>query len=137
LSPPAHKAGAPGAGAHGPAPLWRRALALSLLSLAGAGPFAVLASELLVVQAAAGAGAWAALALFLVGASMAFVAVLKHVVGALDPAGDAPGARRASRAEVACVLVPFVLLVAVGLAMPPALHDVLSQAAAAVGGGGA
>jgi hydrogenase-4 component F len=128
-------AGGPqGAGASG---AWRGTMALSLLSLAGAGPFAIAASELLVMQAAAGAGAWAALALLVLGVAVAFTGVLKHVVGALHAGGD-PAPRPADRrqaAEVACVLAPFVALLVLGLTMPPALRDALQQAAALVGGG--
>jgi hydrogenase-4 component F len=117
-------------------PLWGGALVASLLSLVGAAPFAVFLSEFLVLQAAAAAGAWAVVALLVLGLGIVFAGVVVHLVaiGWGEPSFQTK-VSRAGPFEAATVVVPLAALVVLGLFMPGALRDALDQAVRVVGGG--
>jgi len=123
-------------GAARASPLWGGALVASLLSLVGAAPFAIFVSELMVLQAAASAGAWMVVAFFLVATGIVFAGVLRHLI----PLGwGAPSEPRptfgGARGEAAVVIVPLVALVVLGVFMPSGLREILEGAARVVGGG--
>jgi hydrogenase-4 component F len=118
-------------------PLWGGALVVSLLALVGAAPFALFVSEFLVIQAAAAAGAWAALGLLLFGLGVVFAGAMRHAVFVgWGPEGAAGRPLEGTRAEAALVLLPLGLVALLGVYFPPALRDAIEQAARAVGGGG-
>lgn len=123
-------------GAWKSAPLWAFGLFGSLLALIGAAPFSVFMSEFLIAKAAVDARAWAALALFLAGAGVIFVAILGHAIplfwGRPEPE-RAPV--RATLLEGALVSLPLLILLFLGIFMPPGLKEMIVRAAAVVQGG--
>src|SRR5712691_2495344 len=60
--------------------LWGIALLGSVLALIGVAPFSVFMSEYQLLRAAAGAGAWIVLALFLAASSVVFLSALRHLI---------------------------------------------------------
>src|SRR6266481_4865784 len=60
--------------------LWGIALLVSLLALIGVAPFSIFMSEYQLLRAAAGAGAWLALVLFLLASGIVFISALRHLI---------------------------------------------------------
>jgi hydrogenase-4 component F len=118
------------------APLWGGSFFLSLLVLIGVAPFAIFMSEFQVLRAAADAGSFGVLALFLAGTAIVFVGALRHAVAAAwGKAVQEPTPHKASLAEVALVVVPLAALLALGLWMPEPLREVIKCAAGVIQGG--
>ena len=114
---------------------WGGAFFASLLVIIGMAPFAVFMSELQVLRAAADAGAYWSMAVFLAGACIVFVGASRYAVEAawgdsvVEPR-DVP-AGLASRTLISGALGALLLL---GLWLPGPLRLALEQAAAVVGG---
>jgi hydrogenase-4 component F len=115
--------------------LWGAALLISLLALIGVAPFSIFMSEYQLLRAAVGAGAWAALVLFLAASGVVFVAALRHLI---DMAYGVPsGDRRVlpdSRLALPIIAVAAGLLIALGIWMPVSLLHAIGRAASVVGG---
>jgi hydrogenase-4 component F len=117
------------------APVWGKGLLVSLLCLIGVAPFAIFMSELQVLSAAASAGAWWTMGIFLAGIGGVFLGALRHaisIVWGAPPEGVEP--ERASAFEAVLAFAPMAALLALGLWMPHVLRDAIAQAAAIVGG---
>jgi hydrogenase-4 component F len=115
-------------------PLWGTGLLLSLLALIGVVPFAVFMSELQIVKAAADSHRIAVLALFLLAAGVVFIGAFGHataIAWGKPPAGARP--QPARLVDVLLVIAPLLLLLLLGLWMPPPLRDVFEQAARVIG----
>ena len=117
------------------APVWGKALLLSLLCLIGVAPFAIFMSELQIVSAAAAGGAWWTMGLFLFGVGVVFVGALKHAISMSwgEPVAGVQE-ERADALEAVLAFAPMAALLALGLWMPAFLHNAIVQAAAIVGG---
>ena len=115
--------------------VWGVALLVSLLALIGVAPFSIFMSEYQLLRAAVGAGAWAALVLFLAASGVVFVAALRHLIDMAygPPAPDVVAARRSLLAWP-IVGVAGTLLLALGIWMPVLLRDALLRAATIVAG---
>lgn len=119
-------------------PLWGTGLFGSILALIGVAPFAVFMSELLTLKAAVESGRYVAMAVFLLGAATVFVGALRHAMemawgGKAEIAGPA---ERPSVLERLVVVVPLLLILILGLWMPPAFRRMLQAASAVLSGGG-
>src|SRR6266700_2287215 len=96
--------------------LWGIALLGSVLALIGVAPFSVFMSEYQLLRAAAGAGAWIVLLLFLAASSVVFVSALRHLI---DMAFGVPKAAVVSvagdgKAALMIVVTAMVLLLLLG-----------------------
>ncbi len=112
-----------------------RGFLLSLLVLIGVAPFAIFMSEFQLLKAAVDRGAFTAMVLFLAGAGVVFIGVLRHAIGAAwNPSLTEPQPERASLADRTLVLVPLAVLLVLGLWMPDALRAALNQAADVIRG---
>ena len=115
--------------------LWGIALVVSLLALIGVAPFSIFMSEYQLLRAAVGAGAWAALGLFLAASGVVFVSALRHMI---DMAYGAPEADQrampASRLALPIVIVAVGLLLVLGLWMPLSLSQAIGRAASVLAG---
>ena len=115
-------------------PLWGTGLLLSLLALIGVVPFAVFMSELQIVKAAADSHRIAVLAIFLLAAGVVFIGAFGHATAIAW--GKPPAGARTQPArlvDVLLVIAPLLLLLLLGLWMPPPLRDVFEQAARVIG----
>jgi hydrogenase-4 component F len=115
--------------------LWGTALLVSLLALIGVAPFSIFMSEYQLLRAAAGAGAWLALVLFLAASVVVFVSALQHLIAMTfgDPqAHEAPS--REGRLAIPIVVVAIALLLVLGLWMPLSLLQAIGSAAAVLAG---
>jgi hydrogenase-4 component F len=123
-------------GASAVSPLWGGALVVSLLALIGMAPFAVFLSEFLVLKAAADAGAWAVVVLFVVGTSIVFAGVLRHLIAIGWGEGEAAGEfKPGPRWEIALPAVPLAAVFVLGLWMPALMRTALDQATRIIAGG--
>jgi len=123
-------------GALAASPVWGAGLLVSLLALLGAAPFAMFATELMILRTAVGAGSTAVAAVFLAAALTAFVGALRLVIPmAWGPAGETVGPLGASAADRVQVLLALLALLALGLFLPAFLAGILSRAAAVIAGG--
>ena len=115
--------------------LWGIALLVSLLALIGVAPFSIFMSEYQLLRAAAGTGAWLALALFLIASGVVFVSALRHLIDMAfgDPKAHEPPAREGKLAVPIVVLAVGLLLV-LGLWMPLSLSQAIASAAAVLAG---
>ena len=121
---------------------WGQGLFWGLLVLIGVAPFAVFMSELMVLKAAADAGAYWTLALFLLGTGIIFVGVLRHAVDAAwgEPPAMPSAARPEPHPEVPgvtqrlLVWAPLALLLLLGVWLPDWLGTAIARAAQVVGG---
>src|SRR5437763_339941 len=115
--------------------LWGLALVGSVLALIGAAPFSVFMSEYQLLRAAAGTGAWLALALFLIASGVVFVSALRHLI---DMAFGDPKAHEAQAREgklaIPIVALAVGLLLVLGLWMPLSLSQAIASAAAVLAG---
>jgi hydrogenase-4 component F len=115
--------------------IWGMALLVSLLALIGVAPFSIFMSEYQLLRAAVGAGAWAALVLFLAASGVVFVAALRHLIDmAYGPPAPDVIAPRDSRLALPIVGVAGGLLLVLGLWMPVPLLNAIGRAAAIVAG---
>lgn len=116
-------------------PLWGAGLFGSILALIGVAPFAIFLSELFILKAAAEAGRYAAMAIFLLGTGTVFVGALRHAIDmawGVKPAAITSGAN--SVAEWIVVIVPLLLLALLGLWMPAWFIDMLERSAGVLAG---
>ncbi len=115
--------------------LWGIALLVSLLALIGVAPFSIFMSEYQLLRAAAGAGAWLALVLFLIASGIVFISALRHLIDMVfgEPqAHQAPA--REGKLSVPIVVVAVGLLLVLGLWMPLSLSQAIGSAAAVLAG---
>ena len=114
--------------------IWGLGLLGSILTLIGAAPFAIFMSEYQLLRAAAGAGAWVVLVLFLAAGAVVFIAALRHLIDmAYGDPRQAPVSRRNGAAAVITVASALGLLLLLGLWLPQWFSDALGSAAAVVG----
>lgn len=117
-------------------PVWGSGFFISLLALVGMAPFAVFMSEIQIVKAAADQGAVTTLSLFLGAAAVVFVGALSH---AMSVAWGEPPAYRQSEPnrliDATLVAAPLVLLLVLGVWMPPAFRSAIEQARAVLEAG--
>src|SRR5712692_5336242 len=87
--------------------LWGIALLGSVLALIGVAPFSVFMSEYQLLRAAAGAGKWLVLVLFLAASSVVFLSALRHLIDMAygDPKSSVRGARPGARGGKAGALI--------------------------------
>jgi hydrogenase-4 component F len=115
--------------------LWGVALLVSLLALIGVAPFSIFMSEYQLLRAAAGAGAWFVLVLFLAASGVVFVSALRHLI---DMAYGVPAVRQRGARDrglaLPIVVVATALLLVLGVWMPLSLSDAIGSAAAVLAG---
>ena len=112
-------------------PLWGAGLALSLLALIGAAPFATFMSEFLLVKAGIDAAAWLPVALLLAASTIVFIRMLKQAIDiAWKPVAGVPiqPAEREGMAARLVVVLPLILLLVLGLWMPSFLSEFIRKA---------
>ena len=115
--------------------VWGIALLVSLLALIGVAPFSIFMSEYQLLRAAVGAGAWAALVLFLAASGVVFVAALRHLIDmAYGPPASPAAMPRDSRLAWPILGVAGGLLLVLGIWMPVPLLDAIGRAATIVAG---
>jgi hydrogenase-4 component F len=115
-------------------PLWGTGLLLGLLVLVGVVPFAIFMSELQIVKAAADTQAIGVLVAFLLAAGVVFIGVFGHATSmAWGRPPEAAERQPARLVDGLLVIVPLVLLLLLGLWMPPPLLEVFEQAARVIG----
>jgi len=112
--------------------VWGLAVLIGILTLIGVAPFAVFMSELQILMAAVGAGATAALIIFLAGVGIVFVGALGHVIAVAWGGSAETVAPRLSWAEWGILAVMGGALLVFGLWMPAPMAELLKQAAAIV-----
>ena len=118
------------------APVWGKAMAGSLLALIGMAPFALFMSEFLILRAAARGGSWWTMGLFLAGAGIIFMGMLKHAIDlAWGQPVMTPKPEQADAVEKAVALVPLAALLLLGVWIPGYLREMIEAAAAIVKGG--
>ena len=117
------------------APLAGAALVFGGLGIAGAPPLAVFLSEFAILKAGLSAGHYVASGLLAIFIVIAFFGVMAHVnrmvFGAAEGATEVPGARLPFSVTLILVLAAIPVFV-FGVYVPPALHDLLVQAAGAL-----
>jgi len=117
------------------APISALALAAGAFAIAGAPPFAIFISEILIFKAGIASGQYVAVALLAFFVVIAFCAVLFHVNRMVF--GAPQGSPEISASPLSCKLalaLAAVPLVVVGIYVPAALQGLLRAAAAAMGG---
>jgi hydrogenase-4 component F len=111
------------------APMAGTVLMLGALSLAGVPPFSIFVSELLVLRAGIGAGAWVAVATFLAMVVVIFAGLLHHAGGM---AFGEPTAAASREPEAFSPLLAMVLLAAImvllGLTIPAGVDGLFRRA---------
>ena len=123
------------AGAMRRSPVWGIGFFDRVLALIGVAPFAIFMSEFQILWAAAGAHAFVALTLFLLGAGIVFVGALRHaMISAWGEEVCEPKLRPCGVADAALVFGALALLLLLGLWLPGPLRAALEQAALVVGG---
>ena len=123
------------AGAMRRSPVWGIGFFGGVLALIGVAPFAIFMSEFQILWAAAGAHAFVALTLFLLGAGIVFVGALRHAMTcAWGEEVCEPKPRPSGVADAVLVFGALALLLLLGLWMPGPLRTALEQAALIVGG---
>lgn len=116
------------------APLWAIALAGGLLALVGAAPFSIFISEYLLVKAAIDRQDGVVLVIFLLGISVIFVAVLRHLMPMIWGEGQTLSKKSCSPSAVIVVISLLGLLLFFGLYLPLPIQSFLRRAAALIGG---
>jgi hydrogenase-4 component F len=123
------------AGAMRRAPLWGMGFFGAVLALIGVAPFAIFMSEFQILRAAADAHAFVALAVFLAGAGIVFVAALRHVITPVwGQEVMEPKPVHRSAADGALVWGGLGLLLLLGVWLPGPLRTALENAALVIGG---
>lgn len=119
--------------------IWGGGLVAALMSLMGVAPFAIFMSEFLILKAALDTGAYLVATLFVVGITVVFVAVLRHVLalGWAEP-DESANVVPAPVGVVPVLLVslPVTALLVMGFWLPSPISIALGRAARIVGGGG-
>jgi hydrogenase-4 component F len=116
-------------------PLWGAAFFVSVLALIGAAPFSVFMSEFQIVKALIDAHRYAAIAVFLFGAIVVFISVLRNAIDVSTGAAlIRPPAPTWFGRDYLLVGVCCALLLLAGLAMPSWYADLLNHASAIVEG---
>ena len=106
----------------------------SVLALIGVAPFSVFMSEYQLLRAAAGAGKWLVLVLFLAASSVVFVSALRHLIDmAFGDPKSTVGVARSGKAGFLIVVSAMGLLLLLGLWMPVWFSGALGSAAAVLG----
>jgi hydrogenase-4 component F len=118
--------------------LWGIALLGSVLALIGVAPFSVFMSEYQLLRAAAGAGRWLILVLFLAASSVVFLSALRHLIDMAygEPQLAVPAAQGSTVGMLPGILIvasAMGLLVLFGVWMPVWFSGALGSAAAALG----
>ncbi len=117
------------------APVAGTGIVLGILALVGLPPFSIFMSELWIVKVGIAGGRYWAMAGFLVGAGIVFVAAIRHAV---EMVWKRPGEGREpmtpARLAWPLVVLPLVALVALGVWMPPAVLHTLESAATVIQG---
>ncbi|MFZ5640395.1 MAG: hydrogenase 4 subunit F [Bacillota bacterium] len=111
-------------------------LLIGALAITGLPPFSIFISEFTILSAGFAQGRYLAAGIFLVLITLIFAGIIYYV--SKMAFGDPPG--KVDRGETglwagAAVLVPVLLLVVLGLYIPPFFDRILVQVAAIVGGG--
>ena len=118
-------------------PLWGMGLFGSILVLIGVAPFAIFMSELLILKAASESGRYVAMAVFLLGTVTVFVRALRYAMdmawGEKDAAKGSP--EKHSVLEWMVVAGPLLVLLILGLWMPPVFRHMLDAAVAVLARG--
>jgi hydrogenase-4 component F len=119
-------------------PLAALALVAGGFAVAGAPPFAIFVSELVILKAGFSAGHFTVVGLLALFVAIAFCAIMFHinrmVFGAADSGGGAPALPAIPLACKLTLAVAAVPLLVVGIFVPGPLHVLLRAAAAAMGG---
>ena len=116
-------------------PVWGAGLFGSLLALIGVAPFALFMSEFLIATAAVDGRAYWALGIFLLGTGIVFVGALRHALAmAWGEPKAGPTADESRVLPALLVMTPLALLLVLGVWMPDPLREILSRAAAIIGG---
>ena len=121
-------------------PMAATALMAGGFAIAGAPPFAIFVSELVIVKAGLTSGQFAVIGLLALFVVVAFCAVMYHLNGMVfgTPTTDKPGSTvTAAAIPVSCkttLVLAAVPLVMIGLYVPQPLQELLRAAAAAMGG---
>jgi len=116
-------------------PVWGRALFGSLLAVIGVAPFAVFMSEFMILRAAARAGAWWTLGVFLAGVGVVFIGVLRQAINLAwgEPVIE-PDREQASPVDRVMIAVALGALLVLGLWFPEGLWGMLGRASNIVEG---
>lgn len=117
------------------APAAGAALVAGAIAIAGAPPFAIFVSELLILKAGIASGQYLTAGLLAVFIVVAFCAVMRHVNGMAF--GAAAATRPNAAAPLSCKLslaLAAVPLLVIGIWVPSALYHLLQAAAGALGG---
>jgi hydrogenase-4 component F len=123
------------AGAMRRSPVWGVGFLGAALALIGTAPFAIFMSEFQILRAAAAAGAFGVLVLFLLGLGIVFVGVLRHAMTvAWGEEVSRPKPDPHSIADAALTFGALAILLILGVWMPDALRSVLDAAASVVEG---
>ena len=121
-------------------PIAAIALVAGGFAIAGAPPFAIFVSELVIVKAGLTSGQFVVVGLLTLFVVVAFCAVMYHVNGMVfgPPATDKPGSKVTMAViPVSCktaLILAAIPLLAVGLYVPQPMQELLRAAAAAMGG---
>jgi hydrogenase-4 component F len=115
--------------------VWGGGMLLGIFALIGMVPFSVFMSELLILKAAIDAGRLWIAVLFLIGAGIVFIGASQHAISmAWGKLPDGVRARAPRLADAGIVASLLLILVLLGLSMPRPVQEILSQAAAVIGG---
>ena len=115
--------------------LWGTGLFVCILVLIGIAPFAIFLSELLILKAAAEAGRYVVMAVFLLGVATVFLAALRYAINmAWGEKSRTCKMQEDSPIEWLIVIAPLLLLFILGLWMPASFRHVLESAAAVLAG---
>ena len=116
-------------------PVWGRGLFGSLLILVGVAPFAIFMSEFMILRAAARTDSYWTMGFFLAGLGIVFIGVLRRAIHIAwgDPV-MIPKPIPVGKMDAALVVVSFAVLLVLGIWIPDALSQVLTDAAQIVEG---
>ncbi len=116
-------------------PIAGAGIVLGILALIGVPPFSIFMSELWIVVAGAKNGHMLAVIVFFSGASVVFIAALKHAVEMVwsGPNDVSLPEQRPAASTGLLVIAPLVVLAILGCWMPPALRAAIDNAASVIG----
>ncbi len=117
-------------------PIAAAALLIGGFAIAGAPPFAIFVSELVIFKAGLAGGQYAVIAILAALVVIAFCAVMLHINRMVFGAGAQDGKRAAAlpRSCKLTLVLAVIPLVVIGLYVPAPLQELLKAAAAAMGG---
>jgi hydrogenase-4 component F len=117
-------------------PLWGAGLIGGILALIGVAPFAIFLSEFMILKAAVASGSYWVGSLFLLGIGVVFIGALRHAIRmAWEPKTEVVRTRTTYFMERVLVFGPLTVLFVLGVWMPAPFMDLLTRAAALLGGG--